>query len=102
VEVIAQIVRFVDGHQPGWVECEFIDAEDCKHRFVDKVPILSAENLDAASVYPMAGGISCEVVASWKDVQGRELVRVTTARPWGIESTDGLVEFVVLAAQLSA
>ena len=86
--MIAQIVRFVDGHQPGWVECEFIDAEDCKHRFVDKVPILSAENLDAASVYPMAGGISCEVVASWKDVQGRELVRVTTARPWGIESTD--------------
>ena len=101
MELIVQIVRFVDDHQPGWAECEFIDAEGRKHRFVDKVPIFSAERLDAASTYPRAGGIAGEVVARWKDAQGRELVRVTTARPYPIESTEGVSEFVVLDEQLS-
>lgn len=94
-------MRFVDDHQPGWVECEFIDAEGRKHRFVDKVPIFSAEDLDAAGTYPRVGVIAGEVVARWKDAQGRELVRVTTVRPDGVESTEGLSEFVVPAAQLS-
>jgi len=101
MELTVQIVRFVDGHQPGWVECELIDAEECKHKFVDKVPIFSRKWLDAAGAYPTTGGAACEVMARWKDARGRELVRVTTARPDGIESTEGRSEFVVLAAQLS-
>jgi hypothetical protein len=41
--ISAQIVRFVDTHQPGWVECEFVDAEDWRHVLRDKVPIFTAE-----------------------------------------------------------
>src|SRR5262249_13899900 len=90
-----QIVRFVDEHQPGWVECVFTDAEGRKHKFVDKVPIFSSDDLDERSVYPRAGGARCEVLTRWNDADGRELVRVTTARPDGVESTEGLSEFVV-------
>jgi len=32
------IVRFIDEHQPGFVEAEFADADGTLHTLVDKVP----------------------------------------------------------------
>jgi hypothetical protein len=49
--ITAQIVRFVDSRQPGWVECEFVDVEDRRHTLKDKVPIFTVEMLDAESNY---------------------------------------------------
>lgn len=95
-----QIVRFVDEHFPGWVECEFVDAGDRKHRLIDKVPVFTTELLDAASSYPRRGIVRCEILARVDDAEGRELVRITIARPDTVESTEGLSEFVVLATQL--
>jgi hypothetical protein len=95
-----QIVRFVDDRFPGWVACEFLDASAVRHVLIDKVPIFTAELLDATSSYPQPGSAPCEVLARWQDTQGRELVRLTIARPVGMESTDGLSEFVVAATQL--
>jgi hypothetical protein len=96
-----QIVRFVDDRFPGWVACEFVDANSLRHVLIDKVPVFTDEPLDAASSYPQPGSAPCEVLARWQDTQGRELVRVTIARPVGMESTEGLSEFVVAGAQLS-
>lgn len=95
-----QIVRFVDRHQPGWVACEFVDADGKRHTIIDKVPIFTEEDLDETSAYPRSGSAQCEVLAQWRDAQGRELVRITTARPDAIESTEGVSEFVVLPTQL--
>lgn len=95
-----EILRFVDDRQPGSVECEFMDAEGRKHRFVDKVPIFTANPLDRTSAYPHPGCIRCQVLAEWREASGRELVRVGTARPDGIESTDGVSEFIVAPTQL--
>jgi hypothetical protein len=97
-----EIVRFVDDRQPGWVACELIDAEGDCHTIVDKVPVLSREDLDATSGYPRPGATRCEVLDRWRDALGRELARITLARPDGLESTDGFSEFVVLSTQLSA
>ena len=96
-----QIVRFVDEHQPGWVECEFADAEGRKHVFTDKVPIFTREDLWTDSVYPRPGTMTCEVLARWRDASGRELARISTANPLDDVSTEGLSEFVVLSTQLS-
>lgn len=96
-----QIIRFVDDYQPGWVACEFVDAEGRRHQIVEKVPVVSSDYLDADSAYPRDGQVACEVMGCWTDAGGRELVRVTTARPWGIESSEGLAEFVLLASQLN-
>src|SRR5579859_5662505 len=52
--------------------------------------------------YPKPGSVGCEVSARWRDSDGRELIRISTARPWGIESTEGVSEFVVLAEQLES
>jgi hypothetical protein len=95
-----QIVRFVDAHQPGFVACEFVDAEGRRHALIDKVPIFTSEYLDSSSTYPQAGAVPCVVLDRWRDNRGRDLVRITTARPAIIESTEGLSEFVVLSAQV--
>jgi|SRR5580698_4416018 hypothetical protein len=101
-ELAIQILRFVDVEpQPGVVACEFVDAQNRRHTFVDKVPIFSTMDLDGRSSYPQPGVVRCEVIARWQGADGRDLVRVRTARD-GVESTEGLSEFVALAAQISS
>jgi hypothetical protein len=98
--VAVSIIRFVDEHQPGFVECELTDAFGQTHSFVEKVPIVTVENLWSDSIYPRAGGISCEVKQEWQDDAGRSLVKVDTERPWRVESTAGATTFVVLSSQM--
>jgi hypothetical protein len=94
MQLAVQIVRFIDeSPQPGIVACEFVDAEDRAHTFIDKVPIFSSAALDERSSYPLAGVVRCKVLATWGDA-GRELARISTDRD-GVESTTGLSEFVV-------
>jgi hypothetical protein len=95
-DVAVQIVRFVDAHNPGVVECTLIDAEGVTHSFIDKVPIFTNEMLVADSLYPQPGSLGCTILAQWQDSKGRSLMRINT-----IESTEGLSAFVVLSAQLS-
>lgn len=95
------ITRFVDGSQPGWVECEFVDAAGRHHVLRDKVPIFTTEWLDGDSTYPHAGVAACEVLATWRDDDGREMARITIARPFDIESIDGVSEFVIFSTQLA-
>jgi hypothetical protein len=98
-QLIVEIVRFVDENFPGWVASEFVDANGVRHTIIDKVPTFTASILDENSRYPQSGDMSCEVLAEWQDSAGRRLVRIATP---GMESTEGLSEFVVLSAQLSA
>lgn len=79
-----------------------MDASGRVHKFIDKVPIFSCDDLDSTSELPKPGQIACTVLAHWRDEQGRAVTRVTTDKPDGVESTEGLLEFVVLADQLSA
>ena len=90
-----QIVRFVDSYQPGWVECEFTDTRGRRHIIKEKVPVLTSKDLDADSEYPTQGAVACEVLNRYRDENGQECVLVTTARPWAIESNEGLSEFSV-------
>ena len=101
-KIAVQIVEFLGGGQPGRVACEFVDAEGCRHRLIDKAPIFSSEPLDTHSKYPQSGFARCEIVRRWSDTCGRPLVHITTARPDDIESAEGLSEFVVLSSQLTA
>lgn len=95
-----KIVRFVDDSFPGWVECQFTDAEGRVHTIVDKYPTFTAEMLDADSEYPRSGVIQCEILSrNQEDAHSEELVRI---RMPGIESTEGLSEFCVRPTQLSA
>lgn len=100
--ISVEIIRFVEGGCPGWVECLLSDAEGSPHRFVDKVPVVSDENLLESSSYPCKGLIACEVEEQWQDGCGQMRVRVCTERLWGVETTDGTTRFVLLQSALVA
>jgi hypothetical protein len=99
-DLIVRIIRYVDDGFPGWVECEFADVDGRNHTIVDKVPAFTTDVLDSTSSYPRTGRMACKVVEERQDDQGREVVHITTD-PYGIVSTEGLSDFVVLRAQLS-
>jgi len=90
------ILRYVsDDPQPGVVELE--DAHGRRWSFVEKTAIVSAAHLDANTSYPQQGIIACEIVrCSRDDAAEREIVRISSERPWFVESVDGSTEFDVL------
>ena len=102
VDVAVKIVRFVDDYQPGIVACELVDADGRNHTIVDKAPIFTDESLDASSEYPRSGVVRCTAVRAWRDDSGRDLVAISTATPYRIESVEGLSDFVVLQSHVSA
>ena len=102
VNLTIQIVWFVVDHQPPIVACELVDAEGRCHTFIDKVWIFLDRTLDADSEYPQTGAVRCAVLNRWRDGHGRDLVRINTADPDFVESTEGLSEFVVPQTQVSA
>jgi hypothetical protein len=101
LNLAVQIMRFVDERQPGWVACEFEDAEGRRHTLVDKLPIFTSEDLRPNSTYPKPGNMPCEILGRWRDASGRELARISTANPLDDKSVEGLSEFVVEATHLS-
>jgi hypothetical protein len=96
-----EIVRFVDESQPGHVECVLTDAAGQRHRIIEKVPVVTREDLRSDSTYPRYGVVACQVESEWTDSSGRALARVNTEQPWGIESTEGTTNFIVLSSLLA-
>jgi hypothetical protein len=96
-----QIVRYVDDSFPGWVASEFVDSDGARHTLVDRWPIFTTDILDETSTYPRPGRAPCKVMSRYLDDRGREIARISIARPVAMESTDGLSEFTVLSSQLS-
>lgn len=94
------IANYVDEARPGWVECKLTDAQGREWRFVEKLPIVTCDSLDASSVLPQQGVIACEVLSSSFDVAGHAIAEIDTMRPWGVESTEGVTRFVVRTEQL--
>jgi hypothetical protein len=99
-EVAVEITRFVEAYQPGIVECILIDATGTSHTFIEKVPVVSHDDLWSTSTYPQAGSIACEILEEWKDENGISLAKINTMNPWSVESVSGLSEFVVRSTQL--
>ncbi len=77
---------------------EFVDASGRRHTVVEKAPVVSIEELNADSEYPQPGSARCVILKRWRDASERDLVCISTA---GIESSEGLSEFVVLQTQIS-
>lgn len=100
-----QVVRWVDDGFPGVVACEFMDAQGRVHTVIDRVPVVSTDELDATSAYPQPGSIRCMVAERWvdgnKEDHPLQLVQIHLGFPDAVESTEGLQEFVVLSSQVS-
>jgi hypothetical protein len=100
VDLAVQIVRFVDDYQPGILEVEFTDAAGQPHRLIDKAPIFTTATLSADSVYPQPGTVRCSLLRVLQDRGERELLTISTAEPFSIETAEGLTQFDVLPSQI--
>lgn len=95
------IVRWVDDHQPGWVECHLIDHWDRLWVFIEKAPVVSTEILGPDTAFPCPGVIACELVDHARTLPEADCtILVTTAVPWGVESTTGETRFDVRPEQV--
>lgn len=94
-----EISRFVDEAQPYWVECRFCDAHGEEHFIVEKVPVITAEELGPNDTYPRPEVITCTVIQKKFDGDS-EIVQIDTMTPSGIESTAGKSLFEVRPNQL--
>ena len=94
------IVRFVEEHQPGIVECEFKDADGQVHRIVGKCWMFTEQTLWSDSVYPVPGSVHCRVVEVRQGEPDRSLALISIAEPDCMEATEGQTEFLVLESQV--
>ena len=90
------IVGFADASNPGFVHCAFTDANGDRHTFIEKIPVVTTQDLWIDSTCPQPGVIQCERVESLLDDSGRSLARVRIAPI----SPDYAEPFIVLESQL--
>lgn len=98
--VPTSILRFVDDSFPGFVEFELVDAVGERHRFIEKVPVLTRWDIGHEAAFPIAEILACEVLSARVAEDGRLLSRIDTSHPWGVESTGGASVFEVLSEVL--
>lgn len=96
-----EAVRWVDDEpQPGLVEVVFTDADGHRRSLVDKVTVFDdADRISPHSPFPVPVDVRCEVISDAGE-SGTQVVTISTARPWGLETPDGHSEFRVLPQQL--
>jgi hypothetical protein len=95
-----KIVRYVNDHFPGFVECRVTDANGQVWTFIEKAPVLTTEPLDDASSYPQPGVIACRVEHYHRDTSGRILASVTAFPLRTIPDTLEDPQFDLLADQI--
>ena len=96
----AKITKCIDdtGH-PSFVECQFIDANGITQIFHDKDAIFTVQSLDRNSKYPTDAVIACEIIEK-KAMDGQNITKVDTEKPWFVESINGETIFEVLGNQM--
>lgn len=94
------ITRVVDSSQPGWIECLLTDIDGVSWSFIEKIPVITLDDLDNGSKYPLEGSVACSIVKTGFDSLGKEVITIDTGLPWHIESTAGTTQFVVYPDQL--
>jgi hypothetical protein len=100
--LLVKIIEYVDDSQPGWVRCTFKDIEGKEWFWVDKVPIVSGEWLNAKTVYPRDGGIACQIIGERLSADNRKILTIDISVPTALETEDGETKFDVYSDQIEA
>jgi hypothetical protein len=83
------------------MECAFTDTAGYEHKFVEKVPVVTTDELYSDSTYPRPCEIVCTLISERPRLNGQVLMRVDTTWPWGLESINGQSQFEVLREEIS-
>ena len=89
------IIEYSGGHFPGYVTCSFVDAFGTTWHIDEKVPIVSSENVNQRTKFPITGYVAGEIIS-----QNKNIVCFCTEKPWDIESRDGKNKFYINENQI--
>jgi len=92
------VIGFVDESFPGFIRCAFADANGKRHTFIEKIAVVTTENLWSDSVYPQQGTVPCGKVDSLEDGSG--LARITIGVGDSLDSPGYSEQFIVRESQL--
>jgi hypothetical protein len=93
------VTRWVDDAFPGWVEVQFVEADNAIVVLTDKVPVFGLDGLTVDTALPSAVELSCEVLRRERDEHRRELAVVVLSH--GVVDQEGRNQFRVLADQIA-
>ena len=88
LRVRATALRMTDDHFLGWIEVVVEDAEGRSHHIVEKVPVLTEDDLRADSVFPVELWLSGHI-------EHADSQKVTLTLDSGVETVDGLGRLTV-------
>jgi len=71
--ICVQITRWVSDDNPGIVECSFTDTVGRDWSFIEKMPVVTAEDIWSDRKFPRPGYIACQIVSKNQDGAGREI-----------------------------
>ncbi len=89
------ITRFDSPGQPDWVVCEFSDSSGTLRQFVEKVPVVSALDLDESSSYPVPIQLMCRLCSVSTDSDGSRWAVIDLEHPYHITTDTGESRFTV-------
>ncbi|MDP1587028.1 MAG: hypothetical protein Q8M07_04765 [Prosthecobacter sp.] len=94
VPIIILSFEPADNSFAGWLECEFRDVHGKAYRFWDKVEVVTIQNLDENSNFPVLEHLACEVLDEQVYPGGRTICRID---PWlsCVEISDSVSVFEV-------
>lgn len=95
------ITRFESADQPGWVVCEFTDASQTTHQFIEKVSVVTTLDLDESSSYPEPILLECRLCSVSRAPDGRRLAVIDLDHPYHISTEADESRFTVMADSLA-
>jgi hypothetical protein len=57
-----------------------VDSSGQQHSIIEKIPVVTREDLDADSKYSRPGTVRCEILNRYHNDKGQDLVCITTNR----------------------
>jgi len=100
VTLRAEIVAWLDDHQPGFVRCRFSDRFGAEWFVDDKLPVVTAADLWPPFPFPQPAKLYVTVVEERLDMSGRPFAVVDLGLPSGLETTTGETRIEVFSDQL--
>ncbi|MCR5888868.1 hypothetical protein LRS06_14055 [Hymenobacter sp. J193] len=98
-ELTVTIKEFFDDAQPGWVRAIFYDIDRKQWSIVEKIPIVTEDDLDEHSHYPQQGLVATSIRETYK-LDGQEIAVIDLSQPDSICAEDGTEVFHVFKEQL--
>lgn len=95
-----KITGIANNDQPGFVFCSFRDASNQEWNFIEKIPIVSKEDLDEKSIFPLQGIIPVTIKKVWANQKGKKIITIDAFEPLGIATLEKKSLFDIPSEQI--